>query len=106
MAPYLSQLGKLHAVSSVVCAGVVEGASASRILPVSLLYPYFLFGFPAYTACLANQHFIKILLTEYRQFSHTMCVCVCVCVCETRQCNWAFCARFDDMYKAMENKGQ
>ena len=38
---------------------------------VSLLHPYFLSGFPAYTACLANQRFIKIWLTEYRQFSRT-----------------------------------
>ena len=45
------------------------GSSASRILPVSLLHSYFLSGFPAYTACLANQRFIKIWLTEYRQFS-------------------------------------
>ena len=60
MAPYLSQLGKLHAASSVVCAGVAEGFLCPRILPVSLLHPYFLSGFPAYTACLANQRFIKI----------------------------------------------
>ena len=38
----------------------------ARILPVSLLHLYFLSGFPAYTACLANQRFIKIWLTEYR----------------------------------------
>ena len=31
-----------------------------RILPFSLLYLYFLSGFPAYTSCLANQRFIKI----------------------------------------------
>ena len=42
-----------------------------RILPVYLLHPYFLSGFPAYTACLTNQRFIKIWLTEYRPFSHT-----------------------------------
>ena len=48
-----------------------NGFLLSRILLFSLLHPYFLSGFPAYTACLANQHFIKIWLTEYRQFSRT-----------------------------------
>ena len=42
-----------------------------RILLFSLHHLYFLSGFPAYSVCLANQRFIKIWLTEYRQFSHT-----------------------------------
>ena len=60
MAQYLFQLGSLHVSSLVVCAGVAEEPLLPRILLFSLHHLYFLSGFPAYTACLANQRFIKI----------------------------------------------
>ena len=46
MAPYLSQLGKFHAASSVVCTGMAEGVSSSLALSYSHC--------PASTSCLVD----------------------------------------------------
>ena len=61
MAQYLFQRGQLTCCLFDGLRRNRRGTSLlPRILLFSLLYPYFLSGFPAYTACLANQRFIKI----------------------------------------------
>ena len=64
MAWYLFQLGKLHAATSVVCAGVTEGASypspvllVSPLLPVWLTCLYFL---PGQSAFIQNKQIDRI----------------------------------------------
>ena len=63
MAWYLSQLGRLHLASSLVWAVLGMGGMGFLLLSIFLFsshYLYFLYGWPTYTSCLANQCFIKI----------------------------------------------